>query len=118
MDLAQWLGDTLMSNDTCAVLTAVFPIVLLTAVLERRSIHVNIRRKGWFRWSTQAIVASSAIGLGLAIVGVQSDGLSSLFGVLAWLMCAIAIVGLPWTLIAALATAEAEEDRDTAPATD
>lgn len=37
-----------MSEATCAVLTAIFPLVLLTVVLNRRSIHLNIRRKSRF----------------------------------------------------------------------
>lgn len=99
-----------MSKDTCAVLTAVFPVVLLTAVVERRTIHINIRRQGWFRWATQAIVAACAVGLVLSVVGIQVDGLASWLGLAAWIACAAAIVGLPFTLLAALATAEAEED--------
>ena len=113
MDLMQWLNATVMSKDTCAVLTAVFPIVLLTAVLERRAIHVNIRRQRWFRRATQAIVTACAVGLVLTVIGVEVGGLASLIGVVAWMTCGIAILGLPFTLLAALATAEAEEDRDT-----
>lgn len=112
MSLGQWLAATVMSKETCAVLAGVFPLVLLTAVLERRSIHLNIRRKVWFRWSTQAIVTSSALGLGLAIVGVQTNGLALLAGCVAWVGAATAVVGLLWTLLAALATAESDEDRD------
>lgn len=110
MDWLQLLHATVMSGDTCAVLTAVFPLVLLTVVLERRAIHVNIRRLPWFRWVTQAIVTASAIGLALTIVGVQLDGLGALIGVFAWVASAVATLGLPFTLLAALATAEEEED--------
>jgi hypothetical protein len=117
-DILQWLSVTVMSKDTCAVLTAVFPIALLTVVLERRSIHLNIRRQGWFRWATQTIVSACAIGLVLTIIGVQTNGLSTLGGAVAWVACGVAVIGLPLTLLAALATAEAEEDREPAAQSD
>lgn len=114
MEALEWVGTVVMSKDTCAVLTAVFPIVLLTVVLERRAIHLNIRRQGWFRWTTQYIVGGCAVGLPLAVIGVQTNGLSLIWGALAWVGGAVAVLGLPFTLLAALATAEAEEDRESA----
>lgn len=112
MNALQWLSTVVMSKDTCAVLTAIFPIALLTVVLERRAIHLNIRRQPWFRWATQFILAASAVGLVLTVLGVQLSGLKVLFGIVAWMTCAIVVIGLPLTLLAALATAEMDEDRE------
>lgn len=111
MEELDWLFVVVMSKDTCVVLTAIFPIVLLTVVLERRAIHLNIRRQGWFRWATQIIVLACALGLPLTVLGVQWDGLKLVLGLIAWLTCAVVVLGLPFTLLAALATAESEEDR-------
>lgn len=110
MEALGWLGTVVISKDTCAVLTAIFPVVLLTVVLERRAIHLSIRRQPWFRWATQIIVGACAIGLPLAVLGVQFGGLTVILGVIAWMACAVVALGLPFTLLAALATAEAEED--------
>ena len=112
MDVLEWLDTVVMSKETCAVLTAIFPIVLLTVVLERRAIHMNIRRLPWFRWVTQFIVGACAVGLPLTVLGVQFGGLKVVIGAIAWLACAIVVGGLPFTLLAALATAEADEDRE------
>lgn len=112
MEALGWLGTVVMSKDTCAVLTAIFPIVLLTVVLERRAIHVNIRRQPWFRWATQLIVGACAVGLPLAVLGVQFEGLRVVLGAIAWLVCAVVVFGLPFTLLAALATSEMEDDRE------
>lgn len=112
MEALEWLGTVVMSKDTCAVLTAIFPLALLTVVLERRAIHLNIRRQLWFRWATQLILTASAVGLAVTVLGVQLGGLKVLIGVVAWISCTVVVVGLPLTLLAALATAEMDEDRN------
>ncbi|SFN65851.1 hypothetical protein SAMN05216219_1537 [Mycetocola miduiensis] len=97
------------------MLTAVFPIVMLTVAVERRSIDLKIRRLRWFRFLSVAALVSSFVGLGLVLLGVEHSGLGALWGSVAWL-CAGASVGvLTATLIAVLATAEVEEDREEAP---
>lgn len=103
-----------MSEATCAVLTAIFPLVLLTVVLERRAIHLNIRKKKWFRTMTQITVAASLIGLVLTVVGVQLHGLDWRLAWVAWLASAAAIVGLAFNLLGTAASDEAREDRDAA----
>lgn len=99
-----------MSQDTCAVLTAIFPLVLLTVVLERRTIHIKIRRRQWFRRTVLATISASAIGLLLTVIGVQTDGLISILGLFAWIAFAVASGGLVFSLLASMATVELEED--------
>lgn len=106
-----------MSEATCAVLTAIFPLVLLTVVLERRAIHVNIRKKTWFRVMTQVTVTASLIGLTLTVVGVQLHGLYWRLGWVAWLAFAAAFFGLGFNLLGTAASDEAREDSDAAPET-
>ncbi|WP_442577133.1 hypothetical protein ACSBPH_08380 [Microbacterium sp. F51-2R] len=106
-----------MSEATCAVLTAIFPLVLLTVVLERRTIHLNIRRAKWFRRTTMSTVAASLVGLPLTVVGVQLHGLDWNFAWIAWLVALVAFLGLAFNLIGAAASEEAREDGDAAPET-
>lgn len=103
-----------MSEATCAVLTAIFPLVLLTVVLERRAVHINIRRTKWFRVMTQVTVTASLIGLPLTVVGVQFHGLDWRLGWVAWLTFAAAFFGLGFNLLGAAASDEAREDGDAA----
>lgn len=104
-----------MTEATCAVLSAVYPLVLITVVLEQRSIHLSIRRRRWFRVITLAIVAGSLLGLGLSVVGVQLHGLGPVAGAANWLVGLIAVGGLGFLLLSVLATLQAEEDADTDP---
>lgn len=102
-----WLA---MSQDTCAVLTAIFPLVLLTVVLERRAIHIKIRRRQWFRQAVLATISASAVGLLLTVIGVQTGGLISVLGLFAWIAFGVAVGGLVFSLLALMATVELEED--------
>lgn len=92
------------------MLTAIFPIVLLTVVLERRLIHVKIRRRPWFRIVTQVVIVAAVGGLLFTVFGVQLGGYGPVIGWLAWAAFLISIAGLTFNLIAATASAELEED--------
>lgn len=104
-----------MSEATCAVLTAIFPLVLLTVVLERRAIHLKIRKKRWFRTMTQLTVTASLIGLVLTVIGVQLHGLDLPWSWFAWLAAAVAVFGLAFNLLGTAASDEAREDGEAAP---
>lgn len=103
-----------MESATCGVLTAIFPIVLLTVVLERRAIHVNIRRRNWFRIATQLTLTASMVGLLTTVWGVQAGGLGPILGTLAWAAFLLAVGGLVFNLIATAASSELEEDDEAA----
>jgi hypothetical protein len=105
------LRTEVMSPATCAVLTGVFPLVLLTAAVDRALISVKIRRLAWFRSLVVWTVSSAAIGLLLCVLGVQLDGLDFIWGVMAWAAFATAFVGLGASIMASIATHEVEEDR-------
>ncbi|GAA1791006.1 hypothetical protein [Agromyces lapidis] len=102
-----------MTEATCAVLSAVYPLVLITVVLEQRSIDLGIRRRRWFRAVTFTIVAGALVGLGLSVIGVQLHGLGPVAGVANWLVGLIAVGGLGFLLLSVLATLQAEEDAET-----
>jgi len=99
-----------MTEATCAVLTAVYPLVLITVVLEQRSIHLNIRRRAWFRKLTLVVVASSLVGLGASILGVQLHGMGADSAWLNWAAAVFALGGLTFLLLTVLATLQVEED--------
>ncbi|MFF2494904.1 hypothetical protein [Agromyces sp. NPDC058064] len=102
-----------MTEATCAVLSAVYPLVLITVVLEQRSIHLSIRRRRWFRVLTFTIVAGALIGIALSVIGVQLHGLGPVAGAANWLVGLIAVGGLGFLLLSMLATLQAEEDAET-----
>lgn len=103
-----------MSQDTCAVLTAVFPLVLITVVLEQRSLHLNIRRRAWFRLWRVLTTCWAIIGLVASVIGVQLEGLSGVWALFNWLLAGLAGLGLTFVLLGALATTEEEEDAELA----
>lgn len=102
-----------MSEATCAVLSAVHPLILITIVLEQRSVHLEIRRRTWFRRATLAVVLASLVGLALSVVGVQSGGLAPVFATVNWVAGTVSLLGLGVLLLAIIATLEDEEDRAT-----
>jgi cytochrome bd-type quinol oxidase subunit 2 len=102
-----------MSEATCAVLSAVYPLILITIVLEQRSVHLEIRRRTWFRRATLMVVVASLAGLALSVVGVQTGGLAPLFAAVNWVAGAVSLLGLGALLLAIIATLEDEEDRAT-----
>lgn len=99
-----------MNSDTCAVLTAVFPLVLVTVVVERRTVHAKIGLQRWYRGVIQATVGAALVGLVLSVIGVQTGGLVDAYALFAWLAGAVAIAGLAFALIASIATHEVAED--------
>jgi hypothetical protein len=102
-----------MSEATCAVLSAVSPLILITIVLEQRSVHLEIRRRTWFRRATLIVVIASLVGLALSVVGVQAGGLAPISANVNWVAGAVSLLGLGALLLAIIATLEDEEDRAT-----
>lgn len=99
-----------MSAETCAVLTAVFPLVLLAVLTERRSLRIKVRKSVFFRRSSEYTVMVALAGLVLSVIGTQLRGLGGLFGVLAWVQFGVTMAGL-FTLAAFhIASSEVDED--------
>ena len=99
-----------MTEATCAVLSAIFPLVLVTGVLERRSAHMRIRRHRFFRATSLTTFTSALCGTVYAVIGVQLGGFVPAAAVVIWVLFAVAVAGLTVTLLAFLATAEAKEE--------
>jgi hypothetical protein len=104
-----------MNPATCGVLATVFPIVMLTVVLERRTIALKLRRIRWFRSIMLWSFSAAAIGLGITLAGVQVGGLGGnpvgvTWATLAWVAAVISLGGLSAVLMASMASTEVEED--------
>lgn len=100
-----------MNAATCSALTAVFPLILITVVLERPRVSIKIRRKPWFRRLVLPTIASSLIGTALSAVGVQLNGIGIFGGIIAWAIFVVALGGLGTIALMIVATDEVEEDR-------
>lgn len=99
-----------MTENTCIALSAVFPLVALTVTMQKRDMHMKIRRLWIMRklslWSSMAAV----FGLGFAVVGVELHGLDVIASFVVWVCAVVCGAGLALTLMALLATLENEED--------
>jgi hypothetical protein len=99
-----------VTENTCAILSAVFPLIALTVTFQRRDMHIKIRRFRWAQrlglWSTFASLA----GLIMAVIGVQTHGLNVGASCVMWGLCILAVAGLAFTFLGAIATFENEED--------
>lgn len=104
-----------MNASTCQVLATVFPIVMLTIVLERRMISLKLRRRRWFRSVMLWSFGSAVIGLGITLFGAQVEGLPGGLDLVAWGLAIVSIGGLGAVLLASMATTEVEEDTDPSP---
>ncbi|MDQ0614411.1 amino acid transporter [Microbacterium sp. W4I4] len=99
-----------MTLATCQVLATVLPLVMVTLVVERRSMRMALRRRGWFRKIMLGTFEASMFGLVFVVVGTQIEGLSGFGGFIAWLLAGASILGLGVLILASLASAEADED--------
>ncbi|WP_148061414.1 hypothetical protein [Frigoribacterium sp. PhB160] len=101
-----------MTSSTCATLAGVFPVLLLTVILEARNVHLGIRARSLFVYVMSAALGFGFFGLILAVLGVQLDGLRApALAVFAW-MCFVGIVltaALFLLFLAASFDAEADE---------
>lgn len=96
---------------TCAALSAVFPLILITVVLERPRVSIKIRRAPWFRKIVMPTIAASLIGTIVSLIGVQMDGFGPVAGAFAWVVVAAAVLGLGTMALMIVATDEVEEER-------
>jgi len=99
-----------MNAATCQALVSLFPLVMITLVLERRSTAIKIRKRQWFRDIAIGVLVASLLGLTLAILGCAMDGLSDTLAFLAWACTILSGLGLGWTLLASMASMEVDED--------
>lgn len=106
-----------MSADTCAVLTAVFPLVLLAFLAERRSLRLKVRKMRIFRRIAEYTTMFTIFGLVAAVVGVQLGGLEGVAALITWAFFVAAIMGLLVLTGFHLASAEIGEDEDAGGAT-
>lgn len=100
-----------MTPETASVLTAVFPLVLLAFMAERRNLTMKARRSKLFRRVAGYSASASVLGLVLAVVGVQTGGLPAGWGIAAWALFAMTVAGLLSLTGLHMASAEVEEER-------
>lgn len=98
-----------MTGSVCQVLAGIFPVVLLTLVVERRLIALKVRRLPWFRQAALLTLAAALIGLALVVFGVD-HGYSGWLAFVAWACAVLTLAGFALSLLFSLATAENEED--------
>jgi hypothetical protein len=101
-----------MNSATCAVLTSVFPLILIAVVAERRSVHMKIRKTRVFRRISVIGTTTSLIGLPMSIVGVATSGFDAAAGGALWALLVFSIVSIGFCLLAATVTHEIEEDAE------
>jgi peptidoglycan biosynthesis protein MviN/MurJ (putative lipid II flippase) len=92
-------------------LSGVFPLLLVTIVLERRSITPRLRRIPWIRNLLVAGVSSALVGEVLGIIGVEFHGYPMVTGILVWAVAATAFVCFAASLLMIIATDEIREDK-------
>lgn len=99
-----------MESSVCSVLTPLYSVVVLAVVVNRRSVHIHIRREKFFQHIGFATALTAILGIVISVLGLQNAGLSGFFASLNWAAFAVALIGLAITLFAIIASAELEED--------
>lgn len=99
-----------MNADTAAVLTAVFPLVLIAFMAERRNLTMKARRSTLFRRIASYSASAAILGLIVAVVGVQTGGLATGWGIVAWALFGVTVAGLFSLTGLHMASAEVHED--------
>jgi hypothetical protein len=101
-----------MNADTCAVLASVFPLILITIVLERKGVHINLRSRTWFRNSVLLGMVFSLLGLLASVSGVELGGYNDGWAIFVWGLFVAALIALTLTAMGILATAENQDDEE------
>lgn len=104
-----------MTSDTCQLIATVMPLIMVTLVVERRSMRLKLRRRVWFRKTILGVFEASIVGLFFVIIGTQLGGLSGAAGVLAWVLTVVSVGGLGLLILISMASVEADEDEDAYP---
>jgi cytochrome bd-type quinol oxidase subunit 2 len=106
------MGDrlTTMNVATCAVLTGVFPLILIAIVADRRGIHLALRRRRWYRQSVVTTIGACLIGIAYSVIGVQNEGFSEPVGAVLWVLFSFALLAFAMSVMLTVATQENEED--------
>jgi cell division protein FtsW (lipid II flippase) len=100
-----------MNAATCAVLAGVFPLILITVVLEIRSVHFKLRSRRWFQQIAAIGMTFCLTGLVLAVVGVAIDGFTGPASLWPWALFGGAMIALTITVMGILATGEIDDER-------
>lgn len=99
-----------MGERTCHALTSMFPLLLLTVLMERRVIQIAYRRTLLYRWSTIVGMCAALTGMITALVGLELQGLPTAVAVGVWVLLAVAIFALALSAVMIVLSFEAEED--------
>jgi hypothetical protein len=99
-----------MNSETCSVLASVFPLILITTVLESRAVHFNLRSRRLFRWGIYAGMSTSIVGLALSVIGVNRGGYSAIESLAVWPLFWTALAALALSILGIAATFENEDD--------
>jgi cytochrome bd-type quinol oxidase subunit 2 len=99
-----------MNASTCAVLTGVFPLILIAIVADRRGIHLALRRRKWYRQSVVTTIGACLAGIAYSVIGVQIEGFSEPAGAVLWVLFFFALLAFAMSVMLTIATQENEED--------
>lgn len=99
-----------MTESTCAVLSAIFPLIFVTSSIERRVTHLKIRRHVFYRRAHLVTFAFAICGTAYAVIGVAIGGYTPPAGFVLWIIFGGSLLGLAILMIASMATAEIEEE--------
>lgn len=86
------------------MLASVYPLVLITVVLERGRVKRGIRARMWtFELLTRGTVTLAVIGLVVSIVGLQLGGYEGSIAGIGWVLFGLTVAGLLALLSAIMA---------------
>ena len=103
-----------MSEATCAVLTAVFPIVLIATLLEGRFVSAHLRKTNSYTWTVGFGSMLSLVGIVLSVVGVQLTGWQEGMAVFAWTIFVASLLCLFVIILLLALSFDSEDGRGTA----
>lgn len=104
-----------MTASTCATLAGVFPVLLLTVILEGRAVNNGIRSQRWYVGILLTALACGFLGLVLAVAGIQANGLTyPALVLLAWASFAGVVVTSFLFLLFVAVSIDHETDQETA----
>jgi hypothetical protein len=83
-----------MSEDTCAALSAAFPIVLFTIIFNGRATRKKYRRGALYKYTLSFGIIAGVTGLFASAIGVQTSGLGAGTATITWESFGVSMVSL------------------------
>jgi hypothetical protein len=102
-----------MNESLCATLLTVYPVILLTTVVETRAVRRKYRKTNWYTWPVGAGSMASLACMVQMAIGATTGGVTGGWAVFAWVGFGVGMASLTTVTLLLAKTYDYEDGRGT-----